>query len=281
VTTKLLSTLLALCVVFLCSTSQATDKLTTEEVVAKHLESIGSAQNRKSVKTRIISGTSFVVFRTAPTGQASGKAVLASDGSKNLIGMSFYSPVYPREQFSFNGGSFIAAFVTPGVRSSLGSFLMIHDFIFKHGLMGGTLSSAWPLLDLSGQKARLEYAGLKRVKDQLLHELKFQPRTGSDCQVSIFLDEKTYVHVRTEYSRLVPAQIGDRTYGNVTPRESRFKLVEEFSNFKVEGGLNLPHVYKFEFSADTQSGTFLAEWTATLTQFTFNEPIDPAAFSVN
>jgi hypothetical protein len=72
--------------------------------------------------------------------------------------MSFYSPVYPREQFAFDGSRFMAAFVTPGVRSSLGSFLMIHDFIFKQGLMGGTLSSAWPLLDLSVAKAKLEYS---------------------------------------------------------------------------------------------------------------------------
>jgi hypothetical protein len=281
VTSKLISTLLLLCFAFLGSTPQPSDRVTAEEVLAKHLESIGSTQNRRAVKTRIISGTSFVIFRTAPTGQASGKAVLASDGSKSLIGMSFYSPVYPREQFSFDGSSYISAFVTPGVRSSLGSFLMINDFIFKHGLMGGTLSSAWPLLDISAQKAKLEYAGLKRVKDQSVHELKFLPRGGSDCQVSIFLDEKTYEHVRTEYSRVLSAQIGDRSYSNVTTRESRFKLVEEFSNFKVEGGLNLPHAYRFEFSADTQSGTFLAEWTATLTQFIFNDPIDPAAFTSN
>lgn len=278
---KLTSILLALSVLILCPKSQATDKLTIEEVLAKHLASIGSAQNRKAVTTRIISGTSFVVFRTDPTGQASGKAVLASDGAKNLIGMSFYSPVYPREQFSYNGTSSNAAFVTPGVRSSLGSFLTIHEFILKHGLMGGTLSSAWPLLDLSGQRARIEYVGLKKVREQLVHEIKYQPRSGSDCEVTIFLNEKTYEHVRTEYSRVIPAQIGDRSYGNVTTRESRFKLVEEFSDFKVEGGLNLPHLYKFEFSADTQSGTFLAEWTATLTQFTFNERIDPAAFSSN
>ena len=278
---RLISILLALSVLVVPLNSTATDKLTLEEVLAKHLDSIGSAHDRKAVTTRIISGTSFVVFRTEPTGQASGKAVLASDGPKNLIGMSFYSAVYPREQFSYNGTNSNAAFVTPGVRSSLGSFLTIHDFILRHGLMGGTLSSAWPLLDLSGQKGRVEYVGLKKVKDQSLHELKYQPRGGSDCDVTIFLNEKTYEHVRTEYSRVIPAGMGDRSYGNVTTRESRFKLVEEFSDFRVEGGLNLPHVYKFEFSADTQSGTFLAEWTATLTQFTFNEKIDPAAFSSN
>jgi hypothetical protein len=279
VPTKLISILLTLSALFVSHKPQSTEKLTIEEVLTKHLESIGSAQNRKAVTTRIISGTSLVIFRSEPSGQASGKVVLASDGAKNLIGMSFYSPVYPHEQFTYNGSSSNAAFVTPGVRSSLGSFLTIHEFILKNGLLGGTLSSAWPLLDLAGQKAKVEYAGLKKVRDQLLHELKL--RGGSNCEVSIFLNAKTFEHVRTEYSQVIPAQMGDRSYTNVTTRESRYKLVEEFSDFKLEGGLNLPHLYRFEFSADTQSGTFLAEWTATLTQFIFNEKIDPAAFNSN
>lgn len=276
---KLTRVSIILLLLFVSRPSYGVGKLTLDEVVAKHLESIGSGESRKSVTTRIISGTSFVVFRTTPTGQASGKAVLASDGPKNLIGMSFYSPVYPREQFGFNGHDFMAAFVTPGVRSSLGSFLMLHEFIFKSGLMGGTLSSAWPLLDLSAQKGKLEYEGLKKVKDQNLHELRYQPKNGSELQVNIFLDEKTFEHVRTEYQRVIPASTGDRATNQ--ERERRYKLVEEFSVFKVESGLNLPHIYRIEFAADTQSGTFLAEWTATLTEFSFNQPIDPTAFNTN
>ena len=256
-------------------------KLTAEDVVAKHLESIGPEKNRKSVTTRIIFGASLVIFRTTPTGQAGGKSVLASEGSKNLIGMSFHSPVYPREEFAFNGDSFIAAFVTPGVRSSLGSFLMIHDLVFKQGLMGGTLSTAWPLLDLSSKNPKLEYAGLKTINKRVLHELKYQPRSGSELQTSLFFDEKTFEHVRTEYRRVMPAPTGDRGYGNVQERESRFKLIEEFSEFKVENGINLPHVYKIQFTADTQTGTFLAEWTLTLTRFIFNQPIDPNSFNIS
>ena len=267
--------------ILLCWSSHTTAKLTVEEIVAKHIDSIGSTEHRKAATTRIISGGSQVVFRTAPTGQASGKAVLASDGPKNLIGMSFYSSVYPREQFGFNGSSFMAAFVTPGNRSSLGSFLMLHDFIFKNGLMGGTLSSAWPLLDLSTQKGKLEYVGLKKIKDGYCHELRYQPRNGSEVQVGIFLDEHTFEHVRTEYEQVIAASIGNRSYTNVQEREKRYKLVEEFSVFRLEGGLNLPHLYHIEFSADTQNGTFLGEWTATLTQFTFNQPIDPTAFNTN
>ena len=254
------------------------EKITPEQLIAKHLDSIAPAQKREAIHSRIISGTSFVEFLTVPKGQAAGRAVLASEPTKHLIGLSFNNPVYPKEGFGFNGNSFIAAFVTPGVRSSLGSFLMQHDLIFKQGLMGGTLSSAWVLQNLQGKTATLSYAGLKKIDKRMLHELKYSPR-GSDLQISLYFDEATFQHVRTEYRRLIAAETGDRSYSNVTARESRYKLVEEFSDFKPEQGLTLPHKYKINFSADTQSGTFLAQWTLTLTTFTFNEKIDPAAYN--
>ena len=258
----------------------AADKLKPAEVIAKHLNSIGTEKARQAVKTRIIAGTAQVVFRTAPVGQTYGRAVLASEGLKNLIGMSFYSPVYPREQFGFNGSNFIAAFVTPGVRSSLGSFLMNHDLIFKEGLMGGALSTAWPLLDLTTREAKLEYAGLKKIGYRPAHELKYQPPRTGDLQVSIFFDEDTFEHVRTEYRLVMAAPMGNRSYSNVQERESRYALIEEFSRFNFEQELNLPHLYKIHFSADTQSGTFEAEWELKLTEFTFNQRIDPNSFTI-
>ena len=268
-------------VLLITPSSSANDKLKAEEVVAKHLESIGSAKARAAVTSRIIAGTSQVIFRTPPPGQAVGKAVLASEGIRSLIGMSFKSPVYPREQLGFNGNSFIAAFVTPGVRSSLGSFLMTHTLVFKQGLMGGTLSSAWPLLDLTSHDPRLEYAGIKKIDGRTLHELKYFPKGGSDLKISLFFDEVTFQHVRTEYERLIAAVIGDRGYLSGSNRENRYKMVEEFSEFKQEGGLTLPHTYKINLLVDTQSGTFLADWEMKLTQFDFNQPIDPNSFSIS
>ena len=258
----------------------ATDKMTPVELVARHLESIGTAKARASVTSRIIAGTSLVIFRTPPPGQATGRAVLASEGSKNLIGMSFPSPVYPREQLGFNGNSFMAAYVTPGVRSFLGNFLMTHALIFKQGLMGGTLSTAWPLLDLTTRNPRLEYAGLKKVNDRTLHELKYLARGGSDLQVSLFFGEANFRHVRTEYELVIAAPTGERAYANIEEREIRYKMVEEFSDFKDEAGLTLPHTYKIKLLVDSKGGTFLADWEITLTQFTFNERIDPNSFSI-
>ena len=277
----LLLLVFALLLLALVPTSSSAQRITPEEIVAKHLDSIGSATARASVSTRVIAGTSQVIFRTPPPGQAIGKAVLASDGLKSLLGMSFPSPVYPREELGFNGNNFVAAFVTPGVRSVLGNFLMTNDLVFKQGLMGGTLSTAWPLLDLSTRAPQLEYAGTRKFGDQTFHELRYLPRGGSDLKIKLFFDQETFRHVRTEYDRVIPAQTGTRSYGNVQERESRYRMVEEFSLFKKEGGLMLPHIYKINLSVDTQNGTFLADWVIKLTQFDFNQKIDQSAFSIS
>ena len=261
--------------------SSASDKITPEELVARHLESIGTEKARTAITSRVIAGSSTVVFHTEPKGQATGRAVLASEGVKNLIGMSFPSPVYPREQFGFNGNSFMAAFVVPGVRSSLGSFLMTHNLIFKQGLMGGTLSSAWPLLELSSRSPQIEYAGQKKIDNRSVHVLRYLTRGGSDLQVNIFFDAETYQHVRTEYVRVIPAPTGSRAYTNIEERETRYKLVEEFSDYKIESGLTLPHTYKIRLDVDAQSGTFSADWALNLSRFVFNEPIDPASFTIS
>ena len=273
--------MLVLALTLVTSSFAAPEKLKPADLVAKHLESIGSAKARESVKARIISGTAQVIFRTEPAGQAIGKAVLASEGTKNLVGMSFPSPVYPREQLGFNGNSFVAAFATPGVRSVLGNFLMTNKIIFREGLMGGTLSSAWPLLDPEARNARLEYSGTREIDNRILHELKYLPRGGSDLKISLFFDSEGFRHVRTEYERTVAAQIDSRSMTNVQTRESRYRLIEDFSLFRQEGDLILPHIYTIKLSVDTQGGTFLAEWTLKLTQFSFNEKIDPAAFSIS
>ncbi|MFN2578231.1 MAG: hypothetical protein ABR607_11130 [Pyrinomonadaceae bacterium] len=255
-------------------------KLTASEVIAQHLESIGSAKARAAITTRIISGTSQVIFRTTPAGQAVGKAVLASERMKSLLGMSFPSPVYPREQLGFNGINFMAAFATPGTRSVLGNFLMTNDAIFKQGLLCGTLSSAWPLLDLPGRQAQVDYIGTRKIEGRLLHQLKYTPRANSDLQITLYFDPETFHHLRTDYERVIPAPMGKVEYSNVQEREGRYKLIEEFSLYKSEAGLNLPHIYTIKLSVDTVNGTFLAEWTIKLTQFDFNQKIDPTAFNI-
>ena len=165
-----------------------------------------------------------------------------------------------------------------GERSNLGDFLSSHTDAVKLGLVGGTLSSAWPLLNPSEQKAKLSYAGTKKINGTPTIEVKFSPKSGSDLQISLFFDQQTYQHLRTEYTRLISAGIGANMDASGRQRATRYRMVEDFSDFRKEGGLMLPHSYKISLDLDTQGGTFAADWEMKFTQFNFNQTIPPATF---
>ena len=54
-----------------------------------------------------------------------------------------------------------------------------------------------------------------------------------------------------------------------------------YAAIKKESGLTLPHTYKINLSVDSPNGSFLADWTIILTQFSFNQPIDPTSFNTS
>ena len=261
--------------------ARAGDKLKPEEIVAKHLEAVGAAETRESIKSRIILGTVAVTFRAPSAGQGLGRAVLASQGEKNVFGMVFdNSPGYPQEKVGFDGKDVTASYVRPGVRSPLGDFFLTYRTVVKQGLVGGVLSQSWPLFGLSENRGKLEGGGTKKVGDRQAYELKYLPKGGSDLRISLFFDAETFRHVRTEYTRTLTAQMGRTPETSAQQSETRYKMTEEFSDFRKESGLDLPHVYKLKLEIRSQGVSFDADWVTTMTEFNFNQRIDPNAFDV-
>jgi hypothetical protein len=258
----------------------AVQKMKPEDVVAKHLESIGAEETRASVSSRIINGTTTVTFRSPGKGQIGGQAVVASRKNQVLMGMNFGNPNYPYEKLGFDGETLTTGYITPGSRSALANFFLTYDIIFKQGLIGGVLSSAWPLHDLTAKNPRLEYGGIKKINNREAYELEYYPRGGSDLQIKLFFDKETFQHVRTEYERVISALMGSNPDTSARQRETRYKLVEEFSDFKRESGLMMPHTYKINLESNTSGGTYSADWTMSLTQFQFNQRIDPSSFNI-
>jgi len=261
--------------------SRAGDKITAEQVVAKHLEAIGPAETRASIKSILAGGKATVTFRSPATAQLSGQVVLASDGKKNMVGMIFEDSKYSHEKFGFDGQEVTAGYVRPGVHSTLGDFLLTHKIILKQGVVSGALSTAWPLLNLSDKTAKLEYAGTKKIRDRSAHELRYLPRGGSDIEIRLYFDAENYHHLRTEYSRVITAQLGASIDASAAQRETRYKLTEDFSEFKRAGALVLPHSYKLQLELDTRGGTYLAEWKLALSDFDFNQTIPPSSFKLS
>lgn len=259
-------------------TAVAGDKVKAEEIVARHLEALGSAEARRPSRSRIAGGGSLMNLRTGGRGSLSGSALLASQDEKVLLKAEFSSPSYPFERFTFDGQKFNAKQYAPGVRSPLAEFLLSHDTVFSEGLFGGTLSSAWPLLDLSARKAKLEYGGTDKIDGRQAYKLKYMPRGGSEVRITIFLDAENYQHLRTEYERVIAAPMTSSPSQSASQRESRYKLVEDFRDFRAEGGLTLPHTYKLEYSVFRLNKPLALDWTLTLTQFTFDYPIEAKEF---
>ena len=265
------------------------DKLTPAELVAKHLESIGSAEARAKVRGTRIKGTAMVTVKLCGEGQVDGQVLISSSGKMNLIDMEFNAAGYPYEHLRFDGKNFGASHFKTGSRTCLAQFFVSNDNIFKEGLVGGTLSESWPLLNLEDKNPKLEYGGRKKIDGKELHVLKYSPRKGSDLKIMLFFEPDTFRHVRTEYSRVIYAMEQRRIGGGggAMPQaqsqqasNARIDAYEEFLDFKDEAGLNLPHTYKFHLSVQSEVRPALVDWTFNLNQFEFNASLEPTAFTI-
>jgi hypothetical protein len=256
------------------------DDITTDTLIARHLEAIGSAEARTTVKSRIITGTVVSTVRLGGSGQLGGGAVLASTGNKSLIGMTFKDTKYSNENMAFDGKRVTVGQFAPGAYSPLGQFLLSFDMVFKQGLLGGSLSSAWPLLDLRVTNPKLKYGGAKKINDKQVRVLNYYPRDSSFLSITLFFDSDTFQHVRTEYEKVVNAGMVRQDEAAARQQETRYKLTEEFSDFKKEQGLSLPHAYKIQLSISSQRGSLLQDWAFTLTKFAFNDVLDDKQFNV-
>jgi hypothetical protein len=273
--------LFALLSVFLFSVSVSAQKLSAEEIVAKHLEAIGSAESRKNLKNHVANGlVKFSVLRQAGVG-GDGKIVLASEGTKSLLGMTFNIPTYPSELIVFDGKKHKVAFAINNARSTFGDYIYRYSETLKEGLLGGTLSTGWSLKNLSERKAKVKLEGTKKINDREAYALSYQPKGGSDLTITIFIDKETFQHVRTEYRRLISAMQGSSPDASALQRrERRENMIEEFLDYKTVNGLNLPHKYRIYLMLESDSsGTREYEWNAEFREFFINQPLDPASFS--
>jgi hypothetical protein len=219
-------------------------------------------------------------MRIGGSGTSKGGAVMSSQGRMSLVGIIFGLQQYTNEKAAYNGRKLSLGELSPGVRTNLGGFFLTHDVIFKEGLMGGALSSAWPFLDLNSRNPKLRYAGMKKVNDRQAHVLAYEPKNGSNLEIRIYFDANNFHHLRTEYTQEFPPPPVVNPQAAARQKETRLKFTEDFSDFKVEKGLTLPHTYKMQLTFDTPNNPLLQDWVLSLTQFNFNVPLTEQQFDL-
>jgi hypothetical protein len=284
----LLPFLLLVATVVVTLPARADDKLKPEDLVAKHLESIGTAEARARVNGTRIKGSCSISVRLCGEGQIDGDVLMASTDSANLINMNFGIATYTQEALRFDGKKFATSQLKPGSRTCLAQFFLENEVMFKEGLVGGVLSESWALLNIAERNPKLEYSGLKKIGDKQLHVLKYNPRKGSDLKITLYFDPQSFRHVRSDYSRTVYATEQRRIAGggaglpppqNQQASPTRIEAYEEFADFKEESGLNLPHTYKFHLLIQSEVRPAVVDWVFTLNNYSFTSPLDAAEFT--
>ena len=252
-----------------------------EELVARHLDSVGSKEARAAAKTRVVQGAAVYRILVGGGGLAEGKTGMVSDGRKVRFMMKFQTD-YRGETFVCDGETVHVAFSNSNQsRSPLASFITTYDVIVRDGLLGGVLSTGWALSNVADRQPKLVYEGLKKVDGRQVHQLRYQPRKHSDAEILLYFDAETFRHIKTVYSISLGNLPGGTIIESVNLRAERSQLEERFSEFKTVDGLTLPTHWNLQFTRELPNGsTTVSEWDLKEDQITNNVGLDPRNFEM-
>jgi len=252
-------------------------KLTVEEIIKKHLESVGSPDAIAAANTRVFAGTGRFTSKIGYIGQLDGPVQMASAGDKVLLALIFDHPQYPYEKFGYDGKD-----VTVGIPAGItdvGAFIKSNKGILRKGLFGGTLSSAWALLDPKTD-LKFEYGGITDVAGRSAYKLKLSSGSIGYLSTNLFFDAETFQHVMTEYKYSESARMGGQIIdASQTPTYK--SLTERFSGFAKAAGLVLPTVYVVEYSITDGYGTVSETFSMNFTEGYFDQKIEDSVFRVS
>jgi hypothetical protein len=289
------SLLLLLVAVLIAPSVRAKDeKLKPEQLIAKHLASIGSPDTIKMMKTRIVQGSAHFSYRVGGQANMDGAGTLLSEGDSIRVGLKFPALQYPGEQMATDGNKVSIAKINPANWSPLGQFVRENDELLKEGLMFGTLSTGWALLNQGDRQPKLEINGPKKMDGKSVYELKYMPKhRNGNVSAFFYFDAETFRHIRSEFkAENVPVsgggggggrggRGGGGGGGGDRGETIKTTITEQFDDFKPVDGVTLPHSYKMEFAYDSPNGGFVQAYSFTVMQVAHNQPIEKQLFTVN
>lgn len=269
----------------------AVQKMKPAEFLERHLASIGTPEARAAVRNRVASGAATVLLTPDPAIQnvilvphkpdnrpeagasaefkRSGNAVFISEGESVRLSLNFSASDYGGEDLAYDGKK---------LRPHVYGRLSVPVELISEGLLGGTLTTTWALLDHTRRRQRLEYKGLKKLAGREYHELQylFRKDYGNrhvvDIRALMYFDPQTFRHKKTECRILDVAGIVKGTSMRT------HTLTEEFADFAMAEGLTLPRTYKLRYSSESNRHLTTTEWNVTFSETRHNQQLDRNAF---
>ena len=232
---------LALVAAVLPACALAGEKLKPQEVVAHHLDAVGTRGGpRRGAQPR-----GLLRHGGPPSGGIAGallgRFTFESEASRFALRLKFASQAYPAESLTLESGKVDVAFVLPGKRSGFGNFVNRHEVIVREGLLGGVLNASWPLFGLAERGAKVSYDGLKKLEGTELHRLSYRAKKGQDSlDIRLYFDPDTFRHVASVYKASQAQQLGTTMESSSSEPDVYLQVQETFGDFKSVKGLALP-----------------------------------------
>ena len=287
----------------LAATVKAQEKLTAEDILQRHLDSVGTAAIRSAARSRVVEASaSDRILLGANPAPYDGKAVIVSEGNKLQMLLKINAPQYTGERFKRYGDrTSIEATNVNQTRSELGTLLESDDSPIREGLIGGVLTTGWPLFDMGAHKGKVQYQGLKKIDGTDLQVVVCHPSKINGFEITLYFDPQTLRHVRTVYlqdkatgiatspfvdtvaplSRRNPERLNGPDARSARLGPTRWKIEEQFGNFKTMDGMTLPEHYNLRFQQQSPSGsTNTIEWDVIATRVLNNISVDARNFQI-
>lgn len=216
-----------------------------------------------------------------------GTLLMFSAGEKTNTLMKFPNPNYQKEEFLFDGDKVVVGQIRPGVRSKLGTLLEAQTQLVKEGLLGGALTTAWPLLNLKEKHPKLSSDGLKKIDGRELYQMTYAPKKGGgDVNVKMYFDPTNFHHVMTIYTLSYGPRLSQSgELASASQTETRIRLEERFDEFKDMNGLTLPTKWTMKLTSEggvSEGGAVVSpvqssmlEWQMALQKFSVNTEAPP------
>jgi len=260
----------------------ASDKPKAEELVSKHLDALGTAEARTALKSLNVEGNLMTKFLRGGSDATGGPFAMVSEGHKLIMQAKFDQPTYPGESYAFDGNKKTIGFIVPGQRSQLEDFLNNNGEVVQEGLIGGTLSTAWPLYDWQSRNAKLDVDGLKKVDGKELFRVSYHPRHGTgDLKVYLFFEPDTFRHVKTIYTEQSQAQMGSTPGMSSIGGGANLTMEEDFGGFTKVNKLMLPTQWTIKYNQEgLGSGSSMVEFDWNISRIQANPDISGVTFKI-
>ncbi len=260
------------------SSISTAQNLKADEVVLKHLESIGTKENRAGLTSLMAIGESEFESKI-PIVKGGGRAVVVSNLENLFFVISLNSKEYPFERVGFFNGKVNLPYINAGTRSMLGLFIAEHEKILSDGIFGGSMSLRWAFWD-EKRKPQVKLSGTKKINDRKVYVLNYMPSGGgsSEFSVRLYFDSESFNHVRSDYRREVLRGQGVFGQANQTAN-AVLQLTEDFSDFKTIDGLTLPHSYQVSFLSNSNTTSNENIWRINVGEYRLNQKLTPDFFT--